>query len=148
MQTPFFKRLMNPGTAIIVPLVLILLLLFFSNIDNVLQRFGFETKETVKAQLVEMTAKANLLESENKELQKLIKKKDQLLLAQAEIIEKVHDDNNEVDTIIDGIVSDIEKPFDEKIKEKDPPVTTEQDKVVLDNNIVSINKAFDTLFGV
>ena len=148
MQTPFFKRLMNPGTAIIVPLVLILLLLFFSNIDSVLQRFGFETKETVKAQLVEMTAKANLLESENKELQKLIKKKDQLLLAQAEIIEKVHDDNNEVDNIIDGIVSDIEKPFDEKIKEKDPPVTTEQDKVVLDNNIVSINKAFDTLFGV
>ena len=148
MQTPFFKRLMNPGTAIIVPLVLILLLLFFSNIDGVLQRFGFETKETVKAQLVEMTAKANLLESENKELQKLIKKKDQLLLAQAEIIEKVHDDNNEVDTIIDGIVSDIEKPFDEKIKEKDPPVTTEQDKVVLDNNIVSINKTFDTLFGV
>lgn len=148
MRTPFFKRLMNPGTAIIVPLVLILLLLFFSNIDNVLQRFGFETKETVRAQLVEMTAKANLLESENKELQKLIKKKDQLLLAQAEIIEKVHDDNNEVDTIIDGIVSDIEKPFDEKIKEKDPPVTTEQDKVVLDNNIVSINKAFDTLFGV
>lgn len=148
MQTLFFKRLMNPGTAIIVPLVLILLLLFFSNIDNVLQRFGFETKETVKAQLVEMTAKANLLESENKELQKLIKKKDQLLLAQAEIIEKVHDDNNEVDTIIDGIVSDIEKPFDEKIKEKDPPVTTEQDKVIIDNNIVSINKAFDTLFGV
>lgn len=137
----------NPSNILIVPILIIAYVLLTST-DTIIEKLGFETRASLKAELTQERNKNQALLDENKELKgKIEDSKIKCKLAE-EANNSLIDLNGELDKLIKDLIEQNNKPIIDvdtvihDFLEKKEKETTGSDK-----NIVSIHLAYNQIFG-
>lgn len=122
---------------VILGMSLIIFYVLSSSFNDIRERLGFETMNSVKIELEQTKQKLKLVQQENIELKKMKDISDQKCDILNKVIEDYDNSSDEIDIIIDDVINDYDVEN----------IANESDSVETDNNIVKIHNVYDQLFG-
>lgn len=122
---------------VILGMSLIIFYVLSSSFNDIRERLGFETMNSVKIELEQTKQKLKLVQQENIELKKMKDISDQKCDILNKVIEDYDNSSDEIDIIIDDVINDYDVEN----------IANVSDSVETDNNIVKIHNVYDQLFG-
>lgn len=122
---------------VILGMSLIIFYVLSSSFNDIRERLGFETMNSVKIELEQTKQKLKLAQQENIELKKMKDISDQKCDILNKVIEDYDNSSDKIDIIIDDVINDYDVEN----------IANVSDSVETDNNIVKIHNVYDQLFG-
>lgn len=132
-------KMLNGDSIVGIILVLFLGYVVVTSTGSLMTKLGFETKDSLKTQLVNVEKNLDVCNAEVTKQRKVIAINDFNCKMKTEITDKFTQDSLDIDKLIDDAVSWNKK------QEASPPVTEEITSS--GDEIVSINNLYDNLFG-
>lgn len=141
------ELLFSPLGWLLIPIVIILAILL-SNMGTILERVGFETRTHLKAELVRSQYTVQLLSKEIIELRNKVDNVNLQCKIREEVINEVIQGNNDVDDFINNLNKGNITPSEDTIKTEPIKEANEViEPMEVNNNIVSLHKAYNEFFG-
>lgn len=161
--TKFIKGLFTPTGGVVIPMLLLLGVISYPKISSVMDKFGFETKSSLKESVVLLKEEKSKLITANKLLSKRIVELEDILVDYEDFLGKVGGDRDEVTGIIQGYLDGLdyfmteelvppppeEMIFEEEVVEVIKVTSAPKVKVGTSSvrNIKTLNNAYTELFG-